>query len=571
MEKVKVVYEIPQEISLSADPILLVTEKAHEIPQFIRKWPRVDCWFAEQIDWRYTKRIPNRTKFVVISQTISNNVVAKLSQMTDPGMPIWRFNGTKDKMFSALANMMPENFVPETYRRKQNEKEFPAVENTLNHHEERATAATEEIATPDEKKRKKCAKGSITKFVRENANFSTKQGTREARRVFELAIKQGLQTTQSSIYQAYNKLRNDLKKNQSQEAAGAPVNQGPKVQELEKAPQKTGEKIQPERVPDAVIQKREEELVHFPQEEQKWPEDEWFDPNKSVWVSYIHNPYWKKDASGTSDQLRKWIGFVTGKKGKDKRDVIPGAPHIDRFINEKYAETKTVPVDIPCFLDLRYRRYFAVHIDFERLSSQKDISVEAVNSLRQEIHLLESRLFRAESELAESRKHLEKIKIPQKMAVVFDYDNYMKSCHSLNIGILPGQLVDKLAGYRTQAVREVTDIVVVGFEDKAYHRFWRGEDGFRLYAVPQPNGGKNLTDEYVQKAALESAEKLPPGSLIALVSSDSDYKPLILDLKNRQFQTLVVGNFPDDMNDEMFRSSNLRINLRFINKAFTDE
>lgn len=329
---------------------------------------------------------------------------------------------------------------------------------------------------------------------------------------------------------------------------------------------------------DTVVKKNGDTTIEEPpQYDTKYDDESWYSPFKSEYICFVPNsqseeiapptdkemfedtivdPRVDKERDKEKEKLRKWIGTLSSRPSKR---VIAGNIQVSQGIDIEYKKTNTLPVRLPCFLLQRYKAWVATGIDYDKHLSGATSIIEEMMQLRERVIHLESRYVQAENRL----KKLEKVSLPEDLLVIFDFQNFSSICRSEKIYIHPAQVVDTAAKFMTATPRNIISAVVVDF-DFTSHVLWKHHKYFEFCQVPDmcPNV-PNPTDQFIYRATQEAIarHKLRRGSMVALVSGDNHFIPLLMDLQSQGFQTMVISYFPNHIKDTMVGMSKYYFNL----------
>lgn len=464
-------------------------------------------------------------------------------------------------------------------------------------------------------------KGIITDFVKKHADLSA-DAVKESHRLMEIANQESISTTQSSLYQTIHRLKKEgktqdsspidplivktletpmieegeidieetqlvsddhLNDMQPQSVVEVENNAGIMMDTLREVSQllpdeKTPTLLSPASISDErndtkvnVIQPRfVRPHIQSPSEAVIAQGAEWFDPHISVWVHFIVNPNFKmRDDAGKKDQsrlLKKWIGSISGRS--DPRLVLPDNSVVESILEKEFIKNeKLEPFELPCFLVNRGSTWRATKIDYSRKKTEGYLESDVVISLEKRLMFLESKCMQLEGELKETRA-----RSPQDMIVVFDYQNFYKSCENLGVFIHPGQIVHDAAVFNTENPRRIIKVVVVDFE-MSRHGIWKKNKHFVFYKVEKTDSSMNPTDQVIYQATLETieAEKLKRGSLVVIVSSDHHFIPLLYELESKGLETMLIGNYPGDISPNVMGKATYYKNIIAPTKIVTKE
>lgn len=309
----------------------------------------------------------------------------------------------------------------------------------------------------------------------------------------------------------------------------------------------------------------------------KYDDESWYNPNKSEYVYFFPNPRYdtrydkysqnpgknkledeapEMRTDKDKERMRKWIGAISSRPSKK---VLVGNQLTALAIENEYKKTKTLPILLPCFLLQRSTVWLAIGVDYEKHQQAILPSANDIYQVKERLTNLESRHVQADSRI----KRLEKISQSEDLLVIFDFQNFESICKSKNIYIHPAQVMDDAAKHATSTPRNIISAVVVDF-DSPKHILWKKHKYFEFYKVPDmcPNV-PNPTDQYIYKATQEAIirHNLRRGSVVALVSGDHHFIPLLMDLESQGFQTMVISYYPGSACEAMVGKSNLYMNL----------
>ena len=304
-------------------------------------------------------------------------------------------------------------------------------------------------------------------------------------------------------------------------------------------------------------------------------DDDWFDARKSEYAVFFPNPQLdegqpnperevsdesppeaRTDARVDREKLKKWIGALASRPSKK---VVVGNILVSLGIDTEHQKNQIFPVEVPCFLLQRQTAWIATAIDYDRMKREVTLRGDDIFELKKRMTNLESRFVQLDSHV----RRLDKVSQSEDLLVVFDYQNFNTTCKKNGVFIHPSQIVDNAAKFFTVVPRNIVQAIVVDF-DGARHVIWKKHKNFEFYKVPEICPGfPNPTDQCVYKATLEAIEKhqLRRGSVIAIVSGDHHFIPLLHDLKARGFQTMVIAYYPEHIAENMIGKPDYYINL----------
>lgn len=423
----------------------------------------------------------------------------------------------------------------------------------------------------DTQPKKRCPRGTLPQFIIENVDpiAVRTNASQEMKRLYGIAVQQGITTSLASLHNTYYALRRDgkiLKINTNQ------------------APITTSEEKNEERVPsiqehppvslqdETVKRKTTFSPENLPSDAIPAENTEWHNNEKSVCVSFYPNRLYKSaddtDSQNTIEALldrssrrgheQRWIGYVTTRS--ETIPVFTDTGLLDLIIDLEYDKIQVYPVDIPCYIRRRERCWEAIGFDHERLRKKRLIAADSVEALTKRIERVESALFQI-MDFVRKRGPA-----PQDMLVVIDYQNLEKRFEESSVRItksILSEITDRASRHLTQhAPRRIVRIVVVDF-NKPVHAGLENQKFFQFFEVPNPQKvrlSKNPTDQYLYQAVLFSLDEcqkngdMPPGSLVSIVSGDSDFVPLIHDLARAGYETMVSGH-PKHTSEKLRRAA----------------
>lgn len=591
--QIPIVKQLPPELYSGVSKILIVGGSKYDFPLFLQEYERFHFWFEGEQEWSKKKNLPTEIKDIIISQSTPRTIVKKIQQMVGSDVRIVRFSFSNKELIKIIAGLLPRARLPVSFTEETLGENFSLPPSSPQTSIQEVAAPTEpkKDDTEDSKtaeqrgKRRMNKRGTIKKFILANANFSAEEVAQETRRLHTLAKDQQIVTSIESISISFYRLRKE------------------RLNSLEK---KSGENLTPPQIPRAasavpaqaiekqispVLQKPKGEglaktLASFeeslPVEATPTDTDNWHRTETSVWVSFYPNPRYKKRESGAHmphrendeilDSIGKikrgeeqlWIGHITTRS--ESLPVFPDTNLIELIIEAEFQRIGQYPVDIPCFVSKKAIVWEAYAVDHARLRRERLLHANVFGELKERVVSLESEVLN----LRHTAEKLKKMCWVQDMIVIIDYQNFEKGCLDHNINIQPPDLVHRASEFMSPVKRRIVRAVVVDF-DLHKHRRWKSQKHFEFYAVPHPDKTKlsiNPTDQYVYRATFEAIQKsqihdksMPEGSLVALITGDSDFVPLVRDLKLKGFEILIGGFFPDCISDGLIRCADYFMNL----------
>lgn len=567
--------QIHQNILNIKKKILVIGGYQREYPLEVLKSPRFIFWFAENYSRRETMRIPNEVEHIIMHGSTPRVLILRIDKIRPESVPLLKFPSELGKIGDYLLKVAKNEAL---------NGEFPFKENSAKPLD--ATNAQKDCGSDviAPRKRTIARKGAITSFIVKHANFSPNEVGKEIERLLELAKSQGITTTLSSLYQTFRKVR---LKNESEKSPKMPAEAIPQEPQMIEAPLPITIAIKSEE-PKAII--NEKPLV-IPIEARINESEDWYDPNISVWISFYPNKPLseceKTDTAttGTGDaeegifpkkSHRKYFGLISS--FAKQKTVLPSSKIIDSVIELEYKRTGDYPVDIPCFLEGRSTVWLAYSFDHLRYRKERPVSPSLFKRYEERLGFLESQYAQFQSFMAKAKDIIQ----VQDMLVVFDFQNFDASRRQFNLQIHPSTIVDRASRYMTQNPRRIVRSIIVDF-DHAHHRKWKTMQSFEFYAVPEkirtvpnPSGigttdiAINPTDQVIYLATYEAIEKfkLETGSLVVLVTGDHHFVPLLRDLGQLGFETMIIGH-ADATSEAMTVKPNYYLDLAHIMGALS--
>jgi len=168
--------EISNMVTLSPNGQILVVGGN---PKNFKEELRID---SRLIFWNFTdhrqlgdKKIPQRTEAIFLCNCVRGSLLRRIERMAEE---------------KAVSFVQPC---------KDSEEIYGLLEQCLSQQQTVPTVIEKEKMEEKIPEKKKPVMGAVTKFIRENADFSTKTPKDEIKRLYEAALSQGIQTTLNSV------------------------------------------------------------------------------------------------------------------------------------------------------------------------------------------------------------------------------------------------------------------------------------------------------------------------------------------------------------------------------------
>lgn len=550
--KIQSIQRLPGNISVGLGKILIVGGSRRDYPLFVREFEGYDFIFTDdqKIDWRRADKILKRTKCVIVSQSTPNPIAFKIGNHVPECAPIYRFSGTTEEFVKALFVAMPKARVPEEQL-----KMFIAAPQ---HKTPILPPIHSEGKSMQKEKRQRAGQGELSLFIKENANFDTDDINNEVQRLLKLSENLDFQTTRSSIYVTFFRLRKKNPENTKRPSSGekTKIPQTPEIATREKrektdsaqeaplpakiitTPKTSIESIasdvddaEPMSSPPAPTPSTD--TLKIPAEGRIAEGDKWFEPRESVRIIFYPNSNYRKE--GAKWPKSKYIGFVNA------RDSLPVFPNeaVRMAIESEYEKQQEYPIELPCFIEIALSRtcWKAYSIDSDKFHKQ-EIQTEKNREIEIRLREVEALCFRLQLKL----EKLQSTSV-QEMLVVFDYQNFLASCSHHRKFPHITKVADDASKHRTPMPRRIVKIIIVDKNDERLRMnrlAWKENKDVEFFEVPTEEA--NPTDQYVWKATYDSINKLgfEKGGLVAIVSGDHHFVPLFRDLKDHGYETMII-------------------------------
>ena len=395
--------------------------------------------------------------------------------------------------------------------------------------------------------------GEVTNFIASQADFGARHARDEINRLIELAKTMGITTTESSVGVTYYRLKKQWESQNKK--SGSPVIRVERPEEDQATDQKeAGLKdseaaeaapIKPMSAQPSLIAEKKPVITPpakpYVQTTKLLPAksivaegDEWFDPNQSVFVNF-------HEGRGINSQSREGLPYIGRIAGRDdKKVVLPLAESVQNKIAAELKRLGKFPIMLPCFLKKKETYWLAHCVDLSKLEPADDEQTKRMDDLSARMQYLESqvmRLCRIVDEVDERTRI-------QRMLIVFDFQNFSASYKERGTPVHPRFVVEQAARFETLIPRRVAGVVIVDFSSSRGKTYCDNIPNYEFVAVPDVDDvKKNPTDQVIYQTTLEKIQKLnlEKGSLVAIVSGDAHFLPLIHELKMAGFQTMTVG------------------------------
>ncbi len=551
--------------------ILIIGGYQKEYPLEVLKSPRFIFWFVDNCSRRQTMKIPDGVGHIIMHGSTPRVLAIRIDNIRPDSVPLSKFPNELGRIGDYLLKVAKnealngESHIPTDSLKTNDSTQAQQVDNKADE------------VTP--RKRKIAGKGVITNFITQNANFSPDEVGKEMKRLLELAQKEGITTTLSSLYQTFRKVRLKKESEKCNELVAEAV---PKEPQAIDTPPHIAVAIKSEE-PKVTIN---EKTLALPIEAKIDESDDWYDPNESVWISfYPDKPLADNEKAEAiiprteeidenlvpKKTYRKYFGLISS--FAKQKTVLPSSRIVDSIVELEYKRTGEFPVDIPCFLEPRSTAWLAYSFDHVRYRKERLVSTSMLKRYEERLGFLESQYAQFQSFMVRAKDIIQ----VQDMLVVFDFQNFDASRRKFGLEIHPSTVVDRASRYMTQNPRRIVRSIIVDF-DYVHHRKWKTMQSFEFYAVPEkmrtvpnPSGigtmeiATNPTDQVIYKATYEAIEKfkLEPGSLVVLVTGDHHFVPLLRDLGQLGFETMIIGH-ADSTSEAMTVKPNYYLDLAHI-------
>lgn len=177
--------------------VLIVGGRGANFPERFRRDSRLVFWDSTDPATHKRDKIPADVKVVIVTRFISHSLFARLKSMIPPGVKLLKYaQGTgriKDLLESVEIGKEEKRMIDPGAR------------------EAGVDSSVLEPAGGGRRPLTKAKRGTLSRFVRENADFSAEDALAEIDRLFGKAKAQGLETTQRSLGNAFYHLRKRLK------------------------------------------------------------------------------------------------------------------------------------------------------------------------------------------------------------------------------------------------------------------------------------------------------------------------------------------------------------------------
>lgn len=185
--------------------LLIAGGEMSNLPDKVRSHPQIIIWDDNDQDWQH-KTVPSNVRGIIFNSWISHPKVAILrraaASLNVPIFPFLKTREIKELVSETLQLQEPVPTVPEA------PIELPPPQ------PEEATPDAPAFLTPEDTMRKP-TRGTLLRFVQDNFHQpdNLKKGwiADEGRRLFVLAKKAGIKTTEGSVIQVVSKLSRDSK------------------------------------------------------------------------------------------------------------------------------------------------------------------------------------------------------------------------------------------------------------------------------------------------------------------------------------------------------------------------